>query len=205
MELFSNKVKIFYLLIVIFFCLGSFLYLLYSWGILNLADYIPGLNKEAPLVAQDHDAPDDLEWERLKKEQERISEQRLNLEKEFNELHKEKENLGSREEALQQKIDSLEKERNTFIEAQNSRKDYKQNIRDMASRLQSMPPQEVVDIVANWSNSDLLTVFLQMERNANEQGNQSIVPYLLTLMPRARAALLMSLMIDEKIEEPSDE
>ena len=204
MSAISDKAKIVYLGLLIVFCLGVFFYLLDSWQIINLENYLPGLSEEAPLAAEDQDAPSELEWRRLEKEQKRLEAQRLELEEELSQLRETKEALEERELKLEKKLEGFDKEKEAFTEAQATYKDRQKNIRDMAARLQAMPPQDAVEIISNWSNSDLLPVLLQMERNAQLEGNQSIVPYLLTLMPRERSALLMSLMIDEKAQKEEE-
>ena len=176
-----------------------------SWQIINLGNYLPGLSEKAPLVTEEQDSPSELEWRRLEKEQRRLEAERLELEEELNQLREAKETLSEKELRLEKKLESFDKEKEAFAQSQEAYKNRQKNIRDMATRLQAMPPEDSVAIISNWSNSDLLPVLLQMERNAQLEGNQSIVPYLLTLMPRERSALLMSLMIDERARKTEEE
>ena len=201
MSTFSIKMKIFYLCLVILFGLGVFLYLLDSWYIINLERYLIGLSDEAPKAAEvleEQDSPSVLEWDRLKKEQKLLEDKQLALTEELNKLEEDKEKLANREEILQKKIESLNQEKEAFAREKKAQENQRKNIQAMAERLQAMLPQEAVAIASNWSNSDLVAVLLEMERNANQAGNQSIVPYLLTLMSRQRASLLMTLMMDER-------
>jgi len=71
-------------------------------------------------------------------------------------------------------------------------------IRNMANRLGSMPPDNAVAIVAGWSNSDLVDVFKQMEKNAADAGQTSIVPFLITKLPGARAQVITNIMMDSE-------
>ncbi len=201
MGTFSNKIKILYLSLVILFSLGVFLYLLDSWYIINLENYLFGLSEEAPLASQEKDIPSVLEWNRLEKEQRVLADRQLVLAQELSKLEEEKEKLASKEEILQKKIEGLSQEREAFGEAKKEYENYRKNIQAMAERLQAMLPQEAVAIVSNWNNTDLVAVLLQMERNAQQAGDQSIVPYFLTLMPRERSSLLMTLMMDEQKNE----
>ncbi len=196
----SSKIKIVYLLALILFCIGIFLYLLDSWQILNIENFLPSLSKKAPLVSQNTDAPTELEWKRLEKDQDKLERQRIELEEELARIQKEKKVLNTREEELGEKIDGFEKEKKNFENAKNNYRARQKNIEDMAARLQAMPPQEAVEIVSNWNNNDLVSVLLQMEKNSEIAGEASIVPYLLTLVSRERAALLMTLMLEEKGE-----
>ena len=149
----SDKVKIVYLLFVIFFAIGVLLYLLDTWGVIEMEEYLPFVAEEAPVVPQEDDSPTALEWERLKKEEDRLEEERLKLEEErlrlqdaLKELESAQEGITARETAYQ----------------------------------------------------DLVAVLLQMEDNAAQAGQQSIVPFLMTLLPRDRAALISTLMMDEE-------
>ena len=195
---FFNKVKISYLLLVIFFCMGIFFYLLDSWQIINLEDYVPWLSEEVPLVAEDVDAPSELEWESLRKKEKLLKEQQLQLQEQTKRFEEQKQNLQNGREELQAKIDSLEKEKAAFHKRQERYDDYQTRLSQMATRLKAMPPEDVASIISSWSNSDLKEVLLQMERDAEANNELSIVPYLLTLMPRERAALLMALMLETR-------
>ena len=100
--------------------------------------------------------------------------------------------IKEQEIGLEKKIESFQLEKDAFADSKKEYQNRKKNINDMARRLEAMPPQDSVEIITNWSNSDVLPVFLQMERNAQLEGADSIVPYLLTLLPRERSALLMN-------------
>ncbi len=196
--MFSYRTRIIYLLLLIFFSLGVFFYLLDSWQIINLEEYIPGLSQTAPLVSEHLSKPSEIDWSRLEKEKKRLEEQELKIEEESKQLSMEKEKLAQREESLNKKLEGLNAEKELFEQNKKNISNQEQNIRDMANRMQSMPPKDAVEIVANWSNSDLVKVLLEMERNAKSSGKKSVVSYLLTLFPRERAALLMSLMLDAR-------
>ncbi len=196
----SQIMKASYLLLVILFSAGVFFYLLDSWKITNLEKYLPSLEESSPLVAEDYDAPTELEWDRLRKEQARNEELELQLNEEMLRLQKQGQELKEREETLEKEIESLEQAKRELEEQRKSNLQRQKLVGAAARRLRAMPPQEAVAIVANWSNSDLVDVLREMERNSEAEGRQSIVPYLLTLIPKERASLIMSLMLDEKAE-----
>ncbi len=201
---FSDKSLIVYFSLIILFCLGIFLYLLDSWQLIKLGEFLPGLSQDAPLVTDEQNPPDELEWLRLEKEQKRLEEQQIKLAEEKNILEEEKSKIKEREIGLEKKIESFQLEKDAFADSKKEYQNRKKNINDMARRLEAMPPQDAVEIITNWNNSDVLPVFLQMERNAQLEGGDSIVPYLLTLLPRERSALLMNLMLDERAQEEDD-
>lgn len=195
---FSDKVKIVYLTFVIFFALGVLAYLLDTWGVINMEEYIPFLAEEAPLVAEDADSPTLLEWERLEKEQARIEEERIALEEERLKLEETLASIKAKEEELGVREKGLSEEKEQLAQDQADRFQRAEMIQNMATRLTNMPPADAVAIMAGFSNSDLVDVLLQMEENANQAGQQSIVPFLMTLLPRDRAALIGTLMMDEE-------
>ena len=195
---FSDKIKIVYLTFVIFFALGVLVYLLDTWGVINMEEYIPFLSEESPLVAEDADEPGLLEWERLEKEQTRIEEERIKLEEERLKLEETLAQIKAREEELGNRERGVKEEKQQIAEAQAARFQRQEMIRNMATRMTNMPPADAVAIMAGFSNTDLVDVLLQMEANAVQGGGQSIVPYLMTLLPRDRAALIGTLMMDEE-------
>ena len=195
---FSDKVKIVYLTFVIFFALGVLAYLLDTWGVINMEEYIPFLEEESPLVAEDADEPGLLEWERLEKEEIRIEEERIKLEEERLKLEETLAAIKAKEEELAARERGVSEEKQQIAENQAARFQREEMIRNMATRMTNMPPQDAVAIMAGFSNTDLVDVLLQMEDNAVQAGQQSIVPFLMTLLPRDRAALLGTLMMDEE-------
>ncbi|MCR9143946.1 MAG: hypothetical protein NXI24_16995 [bacterium] len=195
---FSDKIKIVYLTFVIFFALGVLAYLLDTWGVINMEEYVPFLEEESPLVAEDADEPGLLEWERLEKEQIRIEEERIKLEEERLKLEETLAAIKAKEEELATRERGVSEERQQIAENKAAEFQRAEMIRNMATRMTNMPPQDAVAIMAGFSNTDLVDVLLQMEANAVQAGQQSIVPFLMTLLPRERAALLGTLMMDEE-------
>lgn len=196
MDRFSDKIKIVYLTLVIFFGLGVFFYLLDTWGVIRLEEYIPFLKENPPTVAMNEDRLTLLDRERYAKEEERLAELELKLnEKEaalqarVDELEKEKEELAALKKGL-------ELEKQARQEQESADRDRKTMIEEMAGRIGAMPPAAAIRIVAGWSNPDLVDVFIQMERDAEAEGRQSIVPFLITQMPPDRAAVITTLMMD---------
>ncbi len=195
---FSDKVKIAYLTLVILFSIGVFFYLLDTWGIIRLQEYLPFISEEAPIVAIDDDSPTELELERLAKEQDRLEEEKLKLQETAATLEMEKQELQQKLQELEDQKKGLTEEKTRLEQVRQEQINRDKMIMDMAGRIGAMPPDDAVAIVAGWSNSDLVDVFIQMEKNAEEEGQQSIVPFLITKLPRDRAAIITSLMMDEK-------
>ncbi|MBU41649.1 MAG: hypothetical protein CMN76_00400 [Spirochaetaceae bacterium] len=200
MSRFSAKVRIVYLTLVILFTGGVFVYLLDTWGVIRLEEKLPFLASDPPKAPLSEDSQTLLDREALEKQEERLKEKEL-------ELQEMEQNLKDRQEALQQEQQKLEEARNGLKEARKQLKEEteatrtrKQKIEQMAERLGAMPPDDAVAIVRGWSNVDVVDVFVQMERNAEEAGEQSIVPFLITKLPRERASLITTLMMDAVAE-----
>ncbi len=195
---FSDKVKIVYLSLVILFASGVFVYLLDTWGIIRLEEYIPYLSSEPPRVPDDQDSPTELALERLKKEQEKLEEEKQKLQEMKADLEIKNEEFQKKMAELDEKQKGITDEKVQLESRRKSESTRQLKIDQMSRRLNDMPPDDAVAIVAGWSNSDLVDVFLQMEKNAENEGRPSIVPYLLTKLPRERAAIVTTLMMDEK-------
>ena len=200
MSRFSAKVRIVYLTLVILFTGGVFVYLLDTWGVIRLEEKLPFLASDPPKAPLSEDSQTLLDREALEKQEERLKEKEL-------ELQEMEQNLKDRQEALQQEQQKLEEARNGLKEARKQLKEEteatrtrKQKIEQMAERLGAMPPDDAVAIVRGWTNVDVVDVFVQMERNAEEAGEQSIVPFLITKLPRERASLITTLMMDAVAE-----
>lgn len=196
----SDKIKIFYLIIVILFSMAVFAYLLDSWGMINLEEHIPGLKEDAPLVNDNDEHPTEIEWLKLKKEKAHLDEERIKVEEELGKLGAWEEKLKAKEVDLSKREKSLEKAKELFVATKRESFSREKMIKEMAGRLTSMPPLDAVKIIAGWSNTDAVDVFWMMEENAKVAGRQSIVPYLLTLMPSGRASILTTLMMDAQAQ-----
>ena len=65
----------------------------------------------------------------------------------------------------------------------------------LSTYLTNMPPGDAVEILVNYGDQTLLDVLLVTDELADQAGQQSLVPYWLSLMPAERAA-----SIGEKLE-----
>ena len=194
----SDKIKIIYLSLVIFFAIGVFVYLLDAWNIIRLNEYLPFLEEDPPIVEFDQDSPTELELQKLRKDQERLIDEELRLKELSEKLETEKTEMQQKLEEIQEMKKGLEEQVSMLEETKEKELSRQKKVKAMAARIYSMPPDDSVAIVSGWSNTDLVEVFIQMEKDAEAEGRQSIVPYLMTKLPRDRAAVITSLMLDEK-------
>ncbi|MCB1306423.1 MAG: hypothetical protein KDK37_19170 [Leptospiraceae bacterium] len=206
MSRFSAKVRIAYLTLVILFTAGVFLYLLDTWGVIRLEEKLPFLASDPPQVPLTEDSQTLIDKEALEKEQERLKEKELELKEMEAKLTGQKDQLEQQQQKLEEAREGLKEARAQLERETKARESRDKKIKQMAERLGAMPPNDAVAIVQGWSNVDVVDVFVQMEKNAQANGEQSIVPFLLTKLPRDRAALITTLMMDAVAERlPSSE
>ncbi len=198
MNRFSDKIKIIYLSLVILFSLGVFVYLLDTWGIIRLEEFMPLLSRTPPVVAQDQDSPTELELERINKEREKLEDRERELKELESSLKEQKAELEMKLQEIEELKKGVAEEKSRIAEEKQAQAERSVMIQNMAGRLGAMPPDDAVSIARGWSNTDLVDVFLQMERDAEEAGRPSIVPFLLTKLPRERASIITTLMMDEE-------
>jgi flagellar protein FlbB len=64
----------------------------------------------------------------------------------------------------------------------------------LAQKIESMRPEEAVEIMIKWEEPLIIDVLRQIDANAEEAGRTSITSYLISLMPREKASRIMYLM-----------
>lgn len=197
----SPRIKLFYLVFLIFFLIGIYMYLLDVWGIISLSEYLPFLKKEVPKVDQTQANVLLMEKERLEKEKEILESEKTTIQELKLKLEEQEKKLKEQEQSLQTEKDNIEKQKQKLQEIENNRREKNKMIEDMARRLNAMPPQNVIEIIQGWKNMDIVDVFLKMEQIAEEEGTQSIVPFLLSQLPPERASIITSLMLDDAIKK----
>jgi len=192
----SPKIKIVYLIFLILFSTFVAFYLLDTWNIINARRYIPLLSDEPPIVSDTTDSIALLEDERRRKEDERLAELDLQLKELEAKLTEEKGILDEKRKEYEELRQGLIEEKKKFEEMRNKDATRDKTISEMAVRLTNMPPDDAVAILVGWTDADIVDVFLRMEQNAEAAGTPSIVPFLLTKLPRDRASIITSQMMD---------
>jgi flagellar protein FlbB len=197
----SPKIRLLYLIFLNLFLIGIFIYLLDLWGLISLKEYLPFIEKEPPKVDQTQANVLLLEKEKLEKEKQIIEEEKVKINELKLKIEEQQKAIEQKEKELNEEKESIEKQKLKIQEVENARKQRNKMIEDMAKRLNAMPPQAVIEIIQGWKNIDIVDVFLKMEQIAEEEGTNSIVPYLLSQLPPERASVITSLMMDEGIQK----
>jgi flagellar protein FlbB len=152
-----------------------------------------GLEEAMPAGAADD--PFLLDRERLAKRQEQLDLRRDALDKREAELEARALELNQLGEQLQETERSLQEREKSFNDRRNTFENRRVNLEQNARYLVGMPPQEAVDILLAMENDmDIVDILRMAEQNAQEEGEQSLVAYWLSLMPPARSAALVRKM-----------
>ena len=192
----SNRSKIFFLVILIFFLCGISLFWLDSIGLFNFGSKFRSMvdNEELSLDASG-DEPSLLEKEEFGKEREKLLERIEELDKREALLAEREKEISDEREKLDQVRKGLELERKKFEDDLKKDSGYRKNVIVLANKMANMPPLESVKIIANWEETLIIDVLRQMDASSEAEGRTSITPYLLTLSPlKEKASRIMYLM-----------
>ncbi|MBN2435101.1 MAG: hypothetical protein JXK07_07525 [Spirochaetes bacterium] len=192
----SEKSKVIYLVLLIFFLLASGMFWLDYLGLVHLSRFYRqnfAKSSESVLYADD-DEPSLIRREEFIKEQENLKDRIADLDKrEALIIEKEKE-LNKEQERLQEIARGLDLEKKKFEDEKEKYTGYRKNVVDLAQKIQAMPPDSSVGIMINWEDPLIIDVLRQMDQNAEEAGQVSITSYLISLMPKEKASRIMYLM-----------
>ncbi|ASV12603.1 MULTISPECIES: periplasmic-type flagellar collar protein FlbB [Leptospira] len=186
----SDKARAIYLVLLILFLLGIGFFVFDYFQIINAAELLPFLRKEPALVNQDNESPTELQKLEFSKAQERLAEEFDELEKRKTELLTEKGKLDAEMEKLEEMRKGLvtkEKEMKSADSEKNSRQKL---VKVLADKVGNMPPDSAVGMLVNWPDGDIIDVFIQMDKDAEDDGRPTITTYLLTLFPADRRAMI---------------
>ncbi|HNX25481.1 MAG TPA: hypothetical protein PKG60_15645 [Spirochaetota bacterium] len=191
----SNKSKIIYLIVLIFFLAGVSVFWLDNIGLINLGEKFRFLKGEEELSL---DAPGDepslIEKEEFGKEKEKLLERIEDLDKREALLAEKEKEIGSEKDKLEQIRKGLELEQKKLENDRKKDSGYRKNVMVLANKMSNMPPEESVKIMSNWDDPLIIDVLRQMDADSEAQGRMSITAYLMTLFPKEKASRIMYLM-----------
>ncbi|MCT8333267.1 flagellar protein FlbB [Leptospira sp. 85282-16] len=211
----TDSTRSFFLIVLIFFLIAIGFFVFDYFQVINAEDYLPFLKKQAGLVNQDLLSPTELEKlemekakERLIADREELEQMKRELEEKSSSLHADKERLEELKEGIQRK----EKEMADKLKKDNARQE---KVKVLANKVANMPPESARDMLINWPDYDIIEVFEQMDKDAEEEGRQTITTYLLTLFPAERRSVISNKWLDagaknvpnygKSIDEDNDE
>lgn len=183
------------LILTILFGLFLLFYVLNFVGIINAQVPLPFFKDSNPVVVDDKNFPTEVEKERFQKWQERLSEQeeavtlrQAEVETQLKEIEQKMSEIERTKQGL-----LLEKQRLQMLT--NDQLDRNQKISDMAAKVTSMKPEAAVAMMVNWPDFDIIDVLREIDRQADDEGTQSLSPYLLTLFAADRRAEITRKML----------
>ncbi len=196
MKLVSDTTKVIYITIMILFIIIVGLFWLDYIGLINIGKfYNKYIVKEAPSVV---DAADDepslIEREEFEKEKDKLLQRIEDLDKREAKIVEAEKIIAKEKEKLEQLQKGLDQEKKAFELEKKKYSGYKKNVLDLTKKIESIPPQDAVDIMVQWEETLIIDVLRQIDQNAAREGRMSISTYLLSLMPKEKASRVMYLM-----------
>ena len=188
----TDKARSVYLLLLILFLVAIAFFMFDYFQLVNAEEYLPFLKKKPAAVNHDLESPTELEKLEFQKAMERLDEEKDEIEKARQNLLAEREKLNTELEKLEQLREGIkmkEKEIEVRRLEANSREE---KVKEMANKVANMPPESSVKMLENWTDEDIIDVFKQMDKDAQEEGRQTITTYLLTLFGPERRAVITS-------------
>jgi len=191
----SDRTRVAYLMILIIFisCFGLF-WLDYI-GLIDAGAYIARFRGDAESVlTAPGDEPSLVEREEFEKQKSRLQERIEDLDRREALLTEREKQLEGEEEKLRDARQGLDVEKKKLHAERNRYAGYTRNVKDLAGKITSMPPEESVKIMEKWEDTLVIDVLRQIDEDAREQGRMSISPYLITLLPKEKASRITYLM-----------
>ena len=192
---FVNFIRIIYLLLIIFISVAVFFFLLDYWNLIDLRRVFPFMQRfEVPLIENKTDAS--VKKEKFEKMNLYLRDKEIELQEQLLVLNDKLKDIQNREKELQEKLASIqikETEKQTLRQLQDEKE---KRLAQMANRIIGMPPEAAVKILKELSPNVIAEVFVKIEEIDAREGRNSIVPYLLTLLPSEQSSTILEIMLD---------
>jgi len=192
----NQKRFVLFLLLLILVFTGGIFYALDATGIVRAADILPFLAPKNPLRIEDKDFPTEVEKVEFQKWEQRLIEREELLAKREGEIKGRETGSEDQKRELDEMRKALKAEKEKFVTAQKEWEDRQKKVKDLAEKVRNMPPVKAQEMMQSWRDFDVIDVMRQMDKDAELEGNPSIVPYLLTLFqPDRRAEITRKMML----------
>jgi flagellar protein FlbB len=189
----SNLLKILFLILLIIVLILGGIFWFDRLDLLNYKRVTGPLSQYLPAFMQRGEQPlenDEFLLERayIEKQEQRLQDVEKDLARREQELDDRGLLLSEQEAKLSEEAKRLEEQEKVLSEARRQYDNYKDNVRKQAEYFVGMPPKEAVERLQKLEDLLIVDILREMDRNAEETGTQSIVPYYLSLMDAERAA-----------------
>ncbi|MBV6494385.1 MAG: hypothetical protein LDLANPLL_02418 [Turneriella sp.] len=199
----NHKRFVIFLLLLIFIFSGGIFYALNTMGIVRAADIFPFLQPKNPLRVEDKEYPTEVEKVEFQKWEQKLIEREEALAKREAEFKDQKSNSDEARRELDEARAALKAEKEKFTLMQKEWDDRQKKVKDLSEKVRNMPPQKAQEMMQAWRDFDIIDVMRQMDKDAELEGNASIVPYLLTLFPADRRAEITRKMMLPALTNPN--
>ncbi len=135
-----------------------------------------------------------LERERLNKQLDALALRAEDLDSREQDIKLKEEELSQMIEQLKEREKSLDDREKVFNERIKAFENRRVNLKQNATYLVGMPPDNAKDILLEMEDQDIIDIFRVTEEQARVEGETSLVSYWLSLMPPERAAALQRKM-----------
>jgi hypothetical protein len=184
----STKSKIFYLIILIIFVSGFGLFWLDYIGLIDMYSFAQRIKGEPERVTEaKDDEPSLMEREEFEKEKQKLAERVEDLDKREALIAEKEKELEAQKEKMDETRKGLDLEKKKFAQEKSTYSGYKKNVKVLANKVVSMPPQDSVNIMLNWEDPLIIDVLRQIDADAQEAGRASVTSYLMKIMSEKRA------------------
>lgn len=191
----SEKSKMLYLLLLIFFLSAIGIFWLDYIGLLDISNYARKFRSGPDSVMEiSGDVPSLVQREEFLKEKERLAERIEDLDKREALLAEREGDLNAEKSRLAEIKKGLELERKKLEDDKKKYSGYRKNVEVLADKMGNMPPDESVKIMEKWEDPLIIDVLRQMDADALTQGRASITAYLITLFQKEKASRILYLM-----------
>ncbi|HEY9594206.1 MAG TPA: flagellar protein FlbB [Spirochaetia bacterium] len=185
------------LLLLIVLVLGGMIWFDYlgivdAKAVLSPVYQLLGLGKRSAVASPDD--PNLLDRERLAKQVDALTLRQQDLDTREAALDRKQKDLDQLGQDLNDRQTALEAQQKALNDAQKSIEDRRVNLEQNAVYLTSMEPSKAIAILANEDDQFVIDTFRTVEAQAKKAGQDSVVPYWLSLMPPDRAATLQRKM-----------
>ena len=201
----TDKARAFYLILLIFFLVAIGFFVFDYYKLINADEILPFLSKKPATVNWDEESPTEVEKLEIEKAKERIVEEMAEIEKIRAELQAQKEKLESDAQNLEEVRKGI-KEKERQMEVRRKEEENRQNkLKVLASKVGNMRPMDAIGLLESWPDQDIIDVFKQMDKDAEEEGKPTITNYLLSLFEAKRRSVIANKWLDSEADKVPDE
>ncbi|WP_411821905.1 periplasmic-type flagellar collar protein FlbB [Leptospira sp. 'Mane'] len=192
----TDKTRSFFLILLIFFLITIGFFIFDYFQVINAEDYLPFLKRSPGFVNQDLLSPTELEKLEMEKARERLISDKEELDRLKAELDSAKNSLATDKERLEELKEGIQRKEKEMAEKAKRESARSEKVKVLANKVANMPPESARDMLLNWPDYDIIEVFEQMDKDAEEEGRPTITTYLLTLFPAERRSVISNKWLD---------